>query len=220
MSEQDMSTSAIDDLIGRLPQKLEPREDLWPSIKSAIDTEAAAMPDTVDYQADDAMSRLPAGIAPPDGLWRAIAEQIGRADAEAQTDASASARYGWMGLAASIVLVAIVSLTFARVDDIGRLLPPYDASTGISEPSVDDLEWLAAGNTEAAPVFSPQVATAFEETRRTYLSNIAEVRGQRELIEDSLQRYPDDSALRALWLHTYQTELLLIDEAGRVLTSI
>jgi hypothetical protein len=46
------------------------------------------------------------------------------------------------------------------------------------------------------------------------------VREQRETIEASLSQFPNDTTLRELWRHAYETELALIDEADRTLTTI
>jgi len=203
---KDMSDSDIRELLGRLPREMAQQEDLWPAIETAITGESSG--------SEAMVAGLPKDIPPPDDLWSGIASELQRDDGAGSATAR---RHIWQTLAASVAFVAIVGFSLLRLGTLSGTVTDT-APDRVASESVDD--WLSQSAFESEFVGSLAMTAAFEDARRTYLQEIVEVRSQREIIEDSLARYSDNPALRELWLHAYETELLLIDEAGRVLTSI
>jgi hypothetical protein len=205
---RDRSDTRIDELLGRLPQEISPPEDGWPVVAAAITSRSA--------DADALVARLPQEVAPPADLWSRIEAGLSRRD----PPGSVADKTGWWPglalLAASVAFVAFAGLLLVRLDLFEGPVVPGGETVAIDAIGA----WAMPAVFDSGSVASPALAAAFEETRQTYLEQITAVRGQRETIEESLALYPNDSALRELWLYAYETELLLIDEAGRVLTTI
>jgi hypothetical protein len=202
--EADLETL---DLIDRLPRDIAPPKDLWPAIEVAIGRQAT--------EADRLLQRLPREIAPPDDVWFKVAGGIS-ARKSRKPDGRTGLWHALPRLAASIAFVAVVGVLLLQLGTFDDAVDPV--RNQVTVRSAED--WLTPGLWNFELDSSTQVTAPFEETRRTYLEQIAAVRSQREEIESSLALYPDHPALRELWMHVYETELLLIDEAGRVLTTI
>lgn len=179
-------------LLERLPRDIAPRADLWPGVKAAISQDST---DTAR------ISELPADVEPEIDLWPGIESRIRRARKLLPFSRPAR-RQGYLSLAAGLAVVGIV----------GALIVGIRGTEGIrgsaTAPDMSDLLFPATTDAYAANIQS------------TLRQHIAAVRSQRMQIEASLDRYPADPALQELWRSTYETELRLIDTAGRVLSTI
>ena len=185
----------------RLPRDIPVSQDLWPSIEHAISNAPSAAP------SQDRFSELATDVEPPEDLWPGIEARI-RAES---TSAAQRVTSGWRTtslLAACVALVALGSVFMLAP------WPPGD------DPSVDSGQLTAGGDPGAdfEALFPPDAGSP--QTRSVYRDHIVLVRDQREAIEASMEQYPNDASLRTLWRHAYETELALIDEAERVLTTI
>ena len=193
--ERKLTDEEITRRLGGLQREMPTDGELWSSIERAIREEAKPK-DSIDAR----LAELAAATEPAVDLWPAIAARI-RAERGA---GSANTGKGWQTatlLAACLALFA-VGIFFLRGPqrlDESPLSPPELVVDGLfAQPASEDS--ALAGS--------------------VYRDHIAMVRDQRETIEQAMQQYPNDTALRSLWRHAYETELRLIDEAGRVITNI
>jgi len=184
-----------------LLQEIPVSGNLWSSIERAIE----------DEPLDARLSRLDTGTEPADDLWPAIAARI-RSDG---LPAASHSHNRWRTstvLAACLCAAAIGTFRFLE-----RQPPDVDNAT-----RPDTQQVIAGGNADVAldALFSESENPESAQAGSVYLDHIAMVRSERQLIEESMRQYPNDTALRTLWRHAYETELQLIDEAQRVLTNI
>lgn len=197
-NERDNSLEDLDHRLAQLPADIAPPEQLWASIETAI----------ADDEHGSELTRLARDIEPAQDLWPGIAARI-----QDDTGTSVNDKTGsWQSaslLVACLAAVAVATVLFPRLppEDTFALIGGLNASAN-AQSVATELLLTATGDSVAA------------EAQNTFLNHIEIVREQREQIEASMQRYPNDSGLHALWQHTYETELALIDEAGRVLTNI
>jgi hypothetical protein len=204
---RDETDPATLDLTDRLPPEIAPPKDLWPAIEVAIGREA--------NEADRLLQRLPREIAPPDEVWSQVVGGISSRKSR-KPGGSTGLWHALPRLAASIAFVGVVGALLLQSGMLDDAVDP--ARDQVTAWSAED--WLASGLWNFGLDSPTETAAPFEETRRTFLEQLAAVRRQREEIEASLALYPEQPALQELWIHVYETELLLIDEAGRVLTII
>jgi hypothetical protein len=199
----------IDELLGGLPHEIAPPPGLWAGVKARIAGNSA--------DAEVLLDRLPQEIPPPEHLWAGVASSLRPVPARRPVVPwvrwTALARVA--GFVAFVVVAGLASL---RLGMLGRSGTPEAPADRGAEALVDETAWLAAGAFDASAVGASAVDAALEETRRTYLEEIKAVRRERETIEASLALYPEDMTLHELWRHAYESELLLIDDAERVLT--
>jgi len=146
-------------------------------------------------------------IAAPNDLWPGIEARI-REESRSASSLWRRRRVVSALLAACLaVIVAGIVLIQGRQDPgTSSELPPL-AGTQATDPALELL-------------FTDLDRSATDIAGTVYRDHIALVRDQRETIEAAMQQYPNDTALRTLWRHTYETELRLVDEAERVLTNI
>lgn len=203
---KDETDSRLDRLLGRLPREIDPGTDLWPAIETAIRRQ--------NNDAERRLAELPRDVAPPADLWPRIAAAI---TGDSRTGpGSRRGRRGGLPLAAAAALLASVATVlvgtrlFGTLDEVVETEATYAGVSGVLSPRFLD----------AGPPAGTAMGAAFADARRVFADQIAAVRAERESIEASLTLYPDQPTLLAEWLHTYETELLLIDEANRVLTGI
>lgn len=215
---KDTREAKVQRQLAALPREVVPPVDLWPGIESGI----ANRSDREARGSGDGLARLgelSQALAPSDDLWPAIAARL----SPRRPHRLSVTRWPLASLAACAGVTAVVIYALLRQADsdwsgaaAGRGNPVAAASVSAERASSDSVdEWLTASGPEASAV-----PPAFDETRRIYRQQIAAVRDERRTIEASLARYPDDPELQALWLHVYETELYLIDDAERVLTII
>lgn len=210
MNEHRDEDPQAPDLTGRLPREIALPNDLWPVIEAAIRQET--------NEADRLLQCVPREVEPPDEVWSNVAAGIS-ARKSGKPGRPRGLWHTLPRLAASIAFVAAATallLWSGMFDDAGDFVP--EQATAESAESAE--YWLTAGLWDVGLDSSMQTAASFEAARRTYLEKIAAVRSQREEIELFLALHPDQPALRELWIYVYETELLLIDEAGRVLNTI
>jgi hypothetical protein len=209
MNDDDRHIERLERRLRQLPQEVTPGSELWQSIEQSI----------LDEPLDAKLARLDNEIEPGKDLWPSIAEAI-RHDRNLKSAAwSRKQELGFL-LAACVALVAIGGffLRGAFVPGDGPLTVPETNQTAgqangsdsvfANQQFVDDL------------LFPVSAAGETGDAQAIYRDHIALVRDQRKSIEESIQLYPNDPSLRTLWQHTYETELSLIDEAGRALTTI
>jgi hypothetical protein len=177
-------------------------------------------PTTDDARLDAMLARLPRSIEPPPDLWSTIAAALDAAPAEdalrrLPQDAPPPDHL-WARIAASIQHDRVrprprrLALPLAAAAAAVLLLIAVAELLSLRPAGVPEWPDLAAFNT----------SQALAEARDVYTDQIAVVRSEREAIETSLRTYPDDPSLLELWRYTYETELLLIDDATRVLANI
>jgi len=205
---RDDDFSRLERQLAALPQETPPGADTWKRIEHAI----------ADAPLDARLQKIAQAVQPAENLWPRIATKI--------HDSRRPLRSRWQHrnaaaalLAASLAIVAIGGL-FLRGDRV-----PMDGSSVTPVPErVAGSSYEPASGSEADPsadlLFSSSPRPELREAQSVYETHIALVREERKAIEASLVEYPNDLSLRALWRHAYETELLLIDAAGRTLSTI
>jgi len=206
--EHDDDFSRLERQLAALPQEISPGGDTWKAIERAI----------ADAPLDARLRNMAQAVEPAEDLWPRIATRI--LDSRRPRRSSRPYRHAAAALlAASLAIVAIGGF-FLRGDRV-----PVDGSsvTQIPERVAESSDELASGG-EADPatalLFSSSPRPELREAQSVYETSIALVRQERKSIEASLVEYPNDLSLRALWRHAYEKELLLIDAAGRTLSTI
>jgi len=203
------------ELLARVPQSVEPPHDVWPAIASAVESAPIVQ--------DDALRRLAPEVVPPGDLWGRIAASIdGNGVAARNADSGRQVLRRKLALpfaaaaAAAFLFLAIAQLLSLRQPDAPAGDSPTTASTqgsdtGSFDPA-DVSDWPGLGAFDTPEVLA--------EARDVFSDQIAVVQRERAAIEASLALYPGDPSLLELWRYTYETELLLIDDATRVLANI
>ena len=200
--------SSLERRLAELPRELAPEANAWSAIERAIE----------DAPLDARLRTLAQSVEPAEDLWPRIEHDI--RDGQAPTRSSRPHRYAATALlAASLAAVAIGGF-FLR-----GYFVPADSSSATQAPELHaggDDEFARGNDTDPAEdlIFSRNPRPGLGEAQAVYAAHIALVREQRKAIEASLVEYPNDLSLRALWRHAYETELFLIDEAGRTLSTI
>jgi hypothetical protein len=195
--------SELERRLAALPMDKSPEADLWSAVQEGIHDERIA----------SQVESMPQDVAPESDLWPEIAEHI-RIDTNPATRTNMRRRTVHALLAACVSLIVIGGILL-RGSFNDAVPDPITAQTpdtsGSSLPSDDFAVEL---------LFPAGSGGADSDARAVYRDHIAMVREQRETIEASLSQFPNDTTLRELWRHAYETELALIDEADRTLTTI
>jgi hypothetical protein len=211
-------------LLARLPREIEPETDLWPGIAKAL----AGLPIAQDSIAQDSIARdsiardsvdaaifdrIAADIEPDVDLWPGIEAQIRR---EGRRGPLNAARHRYWFLAACLAVAAIAGTLLVRGPESGPATGPDMTSNRPGSRDVPD----SGGSFRSDLLFPSSGSPYAREIQETLREHISAVRSERLRIEESLDRYPSDAALRQLWQSTYAAELKLIDTAGRALSTI
>lgn len=210
MSDDNRNADAdLERRLASLPTEKAPESNLWSEVTAGIH----------DSFIESRLDGLPKEVEPHSDLWPEVAARIqiiGNPMARAR---ARRLRTNTL-LAACVSLIAVGGLLLYRpigVDDGSPALTganPDDAQATIADASFTSLDF------PAELLFPIRSDGTVNDAQVVFQNHIALVREERETIEESLLRFPNDTALRALWLHAYKTELALIDEAGRALTTI
>lgn len=198
----------LSELLEQLPREVEPPEALWHSIRGMLEGRTGRV--------DELARRARLDIAPPEDLWLVVRSRIESSITQATGRAGARERF-WLDAAAAVAVSTIVALIGLFALSVSRL---PDGGSGLETPAFADTAWpaqltaMSTRRNEAA--VDAYVVDMTEQIRRNYEA----VRLERLAIETSMARDYENPDLRSLWQHTYETELQLIDEAGKLLDSI
>jgi hypothetical protein len=196
----------------QLARDIEPKADLWPGIAEAISEELTSEHSLQALIFD----RIPADIEPAVDLWPGIEVRIRRDSTRFPLNRPVRKQY-WL-LAASLAVVALAGALLVRGPDgiRGPVTGP-----DVTRNQLDGRGVPVSFDGFPSDLLFPAPRDAYAgEIQETLREHIAAVRSERMRIEESLDRYPADPALRRLWQSTYAQELNLIDTAARVLSTI
>jgi len=195
-------------LAARLSQDIAPPIDLWPVIRARL----GEQPDEIESLA----KRLAQEIDAPAGLWSRIEAKLdespgGRSRNYQQT------RYFGFNMAAGIGFLALVGTLIIVAAQLTELVSPDLSKELLASQQVDDTWWLDPLQDRAGAVVSPAIARALEDTQTTIRRHFLTVRDERRAIERAIQNDLNNPRLWDLWRYAYETELALVNEAGRVM---
>lgn len=206
--ERSDDFARLDRQLAELPREILPAAGTWESIRRSL----------VEAPLDAQVNALTQSVEPAHDLWPQIAGRI-------REERHASRAYRWGRRPALAVLAASLAAVVIGGFLLRGYLAPVERAAGTQE-----MQLRARSGDESAPLAETDVASdlplppgpssTLSDARTVYEAHIALVREQRRAIEASLEDYPGDLSLRALWRHAYETELRLIDEAGRTLATI
>ena len=126
-----------------------------------------------------------------------------------------------LDVAASVAIATIVAIVALFAFSVGRLPTNTSLDGGaLQAAEIGGTVWpdqlLGDTTNPNASNFEPYLLSVTESIRQDFEA----VRIERMAIEESIESDYQNPALRKLWRHAYQTELLLIDEAGRLLDTL
>jgi hypothetical protein len=206
--ERSDDFAQLDRQLAELPREMPPAGGTWEAIRRSL----------AEAPLDARVNALTQSVEPAHDLWPQIAGRI--SEEQYASRAHRRGRRPALAVLAACLAVAAIGGFFLR----GHLAP-VERAAGTPEPDLrarSGAESAPSSETEVGSdlLFPPGPSGIVADALTVYETHIALVREQRETIEASLAEYPSDLSLRALWRHAYETELRLIDEAGRTLATI
>lgn len=205
---RDESQRPLDEMLNGLAREIEPPASVWSSILRKLDATAGDI--------DDLARRARTEIEPPADLWPAIRGRIDTA-----SGGSGAHERRWLNAAASVSIATIVAVIGLFALSVSRLPDRPVANSGIAAAfAFADTAWPAQLSEAALAANETVMGSYVFDVTESMRQNFEAVRMERRAIETSMDNDFQNPDLRALWQHTYETELALIDEAGRLLDSI
>lgn len=172
------------------------------------------------FDPEELAKQLPRDVQPPKDLWPGIEARL---DAVSEEPEHGPERRWWLQAAAAVAMVVASSIIAVVVmNDPGEPVSVVDTAPAVGEvpKSLDVPPWPESvdGNLGAPEIYAIETLPA--EVREDVITSLADVRSARKAIEEALEQDPNNAWLSSLWMHAYEQEMELLEDAAWATNSL